>query len=106
MDLTDDSSGMAMMIAKFAILLVIGITILNGIGANNLLSSTTSVQIGLAGQPSDGDTLTLDGVVYEFHDTDIPGGVVAEHTQVSIGLTIDATQTNLQAAIAAHYGVS
>jgi hypothetical protein len=103
MGLEDDSSALAMTVAKFAILLVIGIALLSGVGSNNLLSTNSALSITLSGNPSDGDTLTTDGHVFEF---DSNGSVVSGHTAVTIASQVNATQTNLHTALGTYYGVS
>ena len=103
MGLETDSSALAMMVAKFAILLVIGIALLSSIGGNSLLSSTGTLSITLSGNPSDGDTLTTDGHVFEFDNT---GSVTSGNTAVTIAPQVNATQTNLQTALGAYYGVA
>jgi hypothetical protein len=103
MGLTDDSSGTAIMIAKFAILLIIGVVVLSGIASNNLLSSTGSVSITFTDNPTDGQTVTLDGHVFEF---DSNGSVTAGHIPVIIGATLDITQAHLKTAMQTYYGVN
>ena len=49
-------------------------------------------------QPADAETVTIDGITYEF---DSGGGVTAGNVAVTIGADTDATTTNLAAAITA-----
>lgn len=52
--------------------------------------------LGLATQPTDGDTVTIMGIVYTFKNT-VDAGVTAG--QIEIGSTVDVTRATLVAAI-------
>lgn len=58
--------------------------------------------ITTATQPADGETVTINGVTYEFESA---GGVTAGNTAVPIGGTTDITTTNLGNAINTEQGL-
>lgn len=91
----------ATMIVKFCMLLIIGLVIISSIGANSL-SSTNSVTFTFTNIPNDGDTVQLDGHVYEFDNN---GSVTAGHIAVTIGATRQATVDNFKTVAGSSYGV-
>lgn len=99
----DDPSSSMMTIAKFCILLVIGVVILsNLISGNSTLSHTGTIQLTFSENPVDGETITIDGTIYEF---DSNGAIDTGHTAVAIGALKHDTIVNLQAALASKYTV-
>jgi len=58
-----------------------------------------SAVVSYSGQPSDGDNLTVNGVVFEFDDND---AVTSGRIAVEIGASADATFASLATAIAAN----
>ena len=98
-------SSPALTIAKFCILLIIGIVILTGVTNSSTASSTSSVVMTFTQNPSDGQTITLDSHVFEFDSGD---GVVAGHILVTIGANAIETSANFKAAVLANttYGVA
>ena len=94
-----DNNEIAMTIAKFCMLLIIGLIILSSVVTNSNVQQNNRVALPFSGQPADGDILTLDDFVFEFDNN---GGVVAGHISVTIGATIDDTKINLNAAIQAN----
>jgi hypothetical protein len=82
-----------MTIIKVAMLLLIGVMILVGIDSG---SATHSSIITLSENPVDGETITVNGVVYEFDDGD---GVASGNTAVQIAYTPALTSANLQRSL-------
>jgi hypothetical protein len=99
----DDASGTAMMVAKFCILLVLGVVILSGLASENLVSDTGSVSITFADNPTDGQAVVLDGYTFEFDSDD---SVTSGNIEVDIGATHDVTQANLATAMGTYYEVA
>lgn len=87
-------------IVKCCVVLLIGVALLAGFAAGSI--SGGGVMITFTQQPTDGDTVTLDGHVFEF---DSGNGVAAGHIAVPIGLTTATTNANFKAAVSAYYQV-
>jgi hypothetical protein len=88
-------------IVRFAGILLIGIIILSGLdnGVHSQMIESTqmieSITFTFDGQPSNGDTVTISGHVFEFDSGD---GVISGHIPVTIGGTITRTVENLKIA--------
>ena len=93
----------AMTIIKFCILLIIGLVIISSISNLNGLSTSSDTSITFTQNPHDGETIQLDGHIYEFDNN---GSVATGHTAVVIGATELATFNNFKAAVAQNYGVT
>lgn len=99
----DDLPDMDVMtLIKFCVLLVIGVIIISAVSGNSLNPTPNAVATGvisLTNQPVDGDTITVDGTVYEF---DNGNGVTSGHIPVLIGVSKSATANNLVTEINDH----
>jgi hypothetical protein len=81
----------------FCVLLVIGVSMLsNVLQGSASKSELNSYELNFSTNPSDGQTLTLDNIIYEF---DSGNGVSSGHVLVPIATTLEATVDNLRNAI-------
>ena len=99
----DDKVPAVNTIVKFCILLVIGVVLLSAIGSNSGASTHGSATFTFSGNPSDGDTVTVDNHVYEF---DSGNGVAAGHTAVMISPIMVGTAQNFANVTGTNYAVS
>ena len=83
-------------IVKVAAVLQIGALILIGVDSGLGVHTTNGATITFDGQPADGDTVTLEGYIFEFDSGD---GVVDGHIPVDIGATLTDTIANLGTAV-------
>jgi hypothetical protein len=88
-----------MMIVKFCLVLIIGVVILSSVVSTDNIQSTKQVSLPFSGQPSSGDTVTLDNHIFEFTST---GSVSSGHIPVMIGANEEATKANFRDAISAN----
>jgi hypothetical protein len=96
MDETDTTN----MIIRLSALLLIGLIIISGVVSMALARGTDyKFSIKMYQNPSDGDTITLAGTIYEFDSGD---GVAIGHIPITIGATLADTISNIDTAINSH----
>lgn len=92
------STDIATSIVKIAGAFLIGILFLSAMAGD--MRTVDSVTVSFDFQPSDGDTVTLDGHTFEFDTGD---GVVAGRIPVTIGDSLAETSNNLRIAAGTYY---
>lgn len=83
-------------IVRVAAIFLIGVIVLSGIDTGLSTQMVDSTTLSLTAQPSDSDTVTIGGDIFEF---DIGDGVISGHIPVLIGSTILETINNLSEAM-------
>jgi hypothetical protein len=81
-------------IIKFALVLLIGVVLLQAI--DNTTNTSSGKSLIFSSNPTDGQTISVDGAIYEFDSGD---GVTSGHIPVNIGYTQRATLHNLAVAL-------
>lgn len=99
MDIIEENTLLSGSFVKAAMVLIVGVILLSGFVGGIANNNPKSATITLTEIPTDGNTITLGGHIFEF---DSDGSVSPGHVSVTIGNTLYDTCANLRAAIAAN----
>jgi len=94
--MNDEISSGPSSIVKVAAVLLLGVIFLSGLSDGVHSQMVDSITFTFNGQPTDGDTVTISGHVFEFDDD---GSVIAGHNVVLIGSTVSDTISNFNTAV-------
>ena len=100
MDPVMDEGAFGLVIVKVAAMFLIGVLLITGIGTN--ISENSRVTLTLSDQPANGDTVQLDGHIYEFSDD---ANVGTGNIPIIIESSLNDTADNFAFALSENYEV-